>query len=193
MKTIKLDDLKPDPLSAAQASTDKETVTISGYICAVDKTTISVSENRNGTFHIECPRSAVIAAFTNEETEQVTLLVEANAQVKTVSTMRAEMIATQAFVAGGVNAKESLRPEVAGNFDDRDVIAEFDSILDLENTFDLRGLSPAVAQGFPGGPSTVPSGYGVRCRLVPYWVCDANGCGVSYSWYCVYYPLPRLK
>jgi len=103
MKTIKIDDLKPDPLSAAQASTDKETVTVSGYICAVDKTTISVSENRDGTFHIECPRSAVIAAFTDEDTEQVTLLVEANAQIKTISIIRAEMIANQASEVGGMD------------------------------------------------------------------------------------------
>jgi hypothetical protein len=49
------------------------------------------------------------------------------------------------------------------------------------------------AESVPGGPSTVPSGYGRECRRVPYTVCDANGCRTEYGWVCTYYPLPRAQ
>jgi len=101
MKTIDVDKLQPDTLAAALASTDKETVTVSGYIYAVDKATISVGETRDGTSYIEFPRSAVIAAFTEEKTGEVTLLVDAQARVKAISTMRAGGLSTQARAIGG--------------------------------------------------------------------------------------------
>lgn len=101
MKTIEVDKIQPDPLAAALTSTDKETVTVSGYICAVDEATISVSETRDGTSYIEYPRSAVVAAFTDEKSDQVTLLVEANARVKEISAMRAGVLGAQARAVGG--------------------------------------------------------------------------------------------
>ena len=101
MKIIEVDKLKPDPLSSALNSTDKETVTISGYICDVDEATISVSETRDGASYIVCPRSAIVIAFTEEKSDQVTLLVEANALVKEVFTRRAGVIGAQARAVGG--------------------------------------------------------------------------------------------
>ena len=56
MKTIDLDKVQPDPMAAARVSADKETVTVSGCICSVDKNTISLSETRDGTC-IELARS----------------------------------------------------------------------------------------------------------------------------------------
>lgn len=101
MKTIEVDKIQPDPVAAVLASTDKETVIVSGYICAVNKATISVSETRDGTSYIEYPRSAVVAAFTDEKSDQVTLLVEANARVKAISAMRAGVLSAQARAVGG--------------------------------------------------------------------------------------------
>lgn len=103
MKTIEVDKIQPDPLAAALASTDKDTVTVSGYINAVNNETISVSETRDGTSYIEYPRSAVIAAFTDEKSDQVTLLVESNARVKAVSAMRAGVLSAQARAVGGTS------------------------------------------------------------------------------------------
>lgn len=101
MKTIDVDKLQPDPLALALSSTDKETVTISGYICASDKTTLSLSETRDGTSYVEYPRSAVIAAFSDEKSDQVILLVDANARVKVISATRAGGHAAQARAVGG--------------------------------------------------------------------------------------------
>ena len=103
MKTIDVDKLQRDPLSAAIAGTDKETVTVSGFICAVDKATISVCETRDSASYIEYPRSAVIAAFTDEESDQVTLLVDADARVKAISAARAGALNAQARAVGGTD------------------------------------------------------------------------------------------
>ncbi len=107
MKTIDVDKIQPDPLAAALASTDKDTVTVLGYICAVDKATICVSETRDGTSYIEYPRSAVVAAFTDEKSDQVTLLVEANARVKAISAMRAGVVSAKARAVGGAGCGSS--------------------------------------------------------------------------------------
>lgn len=225
MKTIEVDKLQPDPLAAALANTDKETVTVSGYICAVDKATISVSETRDGTSYIEYPRSSVIAAFTDEKSEHVTLLVEANARVKAVSAMRAGALSAQARAVGGTGCgttcksrdgeatcccgvgqrcrsllntcicEDASRPlsGAVGNLGGNGVIAGPDPIPDFENN--LSGPeSPSTAfQSVPGGPSTVPPGYGRKCKRVPYWVCTGNRCWIEYAWECIYYPLPRAQ
>ena len=47
------------------------------------------------------------------------------------------------------------------------------------------------AESVPGGPSTVPSGYGRTCKRVPYTVCVGNRCWTEYAWECAYYPLAR--
>ena len=226
MKTIDVDRLQPDPLAAALASTDKEIVTTFGYICAVGKTTISISATRDGTSYIEYPRSAVIAAFTDEDSEQVTLLVEANARVKAISAMQAGMLIAQMRAVGGTgcgttcksgdgeatcccgvgqrcrslsktcvceDASRPLSPEVVGKFDGSSVIAGLDPIPDLENNLNWPGSPSTAAQSEPGGPSTVPSGYGRNCKQVPYWICAGNRCWIEYAWVCTYYPLPRAQ
>lgn len=101
MKTIDLDKLQPDPIAAAVARADKDVVTVSGYICAVSETSISMSMTRDDSSCREYPRSAVIAAFTDEETEQVTLLVDAKARVRAISTLRMEDGIAQLRPRGG--------------------------------------------------------------------------------------------
>jgi hypothetical protein len=53
------------------------------------------------------------------------------------------------------------------------------------------GIWPA--ERVPGGPSTVPSGYGRKCVRVPYTICVGNRCWIEYGWACTYYPLPRAQ
>ena len=101
MKTIDLDKLEPDPVAAALASSDKEAVTVSGYICAVDKATISISETPDAASYIEYPRSAVIAAFTDEQSSRVTLLIDANARARAISAARAGTLSASARAIGG--------------------------------------------------------------------------------------------
>lgn len=81
MESIDVDKLQPDPLAAALAGTDKETVTVSGFVCAVDEATLNVCTTRDGTSYISYPRPGVIAAFTDEKSDQGTLLIDAHARV----------------------------------------------------------------------------------------------------------------
>jgi len=53
------------------------------------------------------------------------------------------------------------------------------------------GGDGAITPAVPGGPSTVPSGYGRTCKRFSYWVCAGNICWTEYGWECTYYPLPR--
>lgn len=225
MKTIKIDKIQLDPLAAALASTDKETVTVSGYICAVDEATISVSETRDGTSYVEYPRSAVVAAFSDEESDQVTLLVEANARVKAISALRAGVLSAKALAIGGTGCgttcksgdgqatcccgvgqrcrsllntcvcEDASRPfaETVGNFGGHVVIARPDPTADFEDSSNWPGSPSTAAESVPGGPSTVPAGYGRSCRRVPYWICAGNRCRREYAWVCTYYPLPRAQ
>jgi|SRR5665213_2395075 len=105
MKSIDLNKLQPDPIAAALASSDKEVVTVSGYICAINERTISMSETRDGTSYVEYPRSAIIAAFTEgelgkEESGRVTLIVDANARIRIISSSKVETLQTQARSIG---------------------------------------------------------------------------------------------
>lgn len=63
----------------------------------------------------------------------------------------------------------------------------------LRDNATAAGSMVVPAQTAPGGPSTVPSGYGRDCKRVPYTVCDVTGCRTEYGWVCVYYPLPRVR
>jgi hypothetical protein len=225
MKTIDIDKLQPDPLAAALAKSDKETVTVSGYICAVNKDTICISETRDGISYIEYPRAAVIAAFTDEKSEQVALLVEANARVKAVTTTRAGAISAQARAVGGTGCgtscksrdgeascccgvgqrcrsflstcicEDASRPLSggAGDHAGNGMFMGSESTPDFEDG--VSGSEPPTSafQSVPGGPSTVPSGYGRKCKRVPYWVCAGNRCWIEYAWECTYYPLPRAQ
>lgn len=109
MKTLDLDKLEPDPVAAALASSDKEAVTVSGYICAVDKATISISETPDATSYIEYPRSAVIAAFTDEQSSRVTLLIDANARAKAISATRAGTLSAARAIGGGAGCGTSCK------------------------------------------------------------------------------------
>jgi hypothetical protein len=64
---------------------------------------------------------------------------------------------------------------------------------DFENNLNWPGSPSTPAESVPGGPSTVPSGYGRTCKRVPYTICAGNRCWIEYGWVCTYYPLPRAQ
>jgi hypothetical protein len=57
----------------------------------------------------------------------------------------------------------------------------------------LGGDGTITPASVPGGPSTVPPGYGRTCKRVPYTICVGNRCWTEYGWVCTYYPLPRAQ
>lgn len=221
MKTIEIEKIQPDPLAAALASTDKETVTVTGYVSSVDKASISLCDTRDGISCTEYPRTAIIAAFSDEKSDKLTLLVDANARVKVVTTTRAGSQTAKARAAGGAgcgteckssdgtascccgvgqrcksgsttciceDASSPLGGE--GNFGGN---LRPEATPDFGTSLDWPESPSAIAQSVPGGPSTVPAGYGRKCKRVPYWVCAGGRCWIEYTWECTYYPLPRAQ
>lgn len=88
---------------------------------------------------------------------------------------------------------DAIRPEVVGNFGGDGAITWAGPTPDFENSLNWPGSSLAAAESVPGGPSTVPSGYGRECKRVAYTVCVGNRCWIEYAWECTYYPLPRAQ
>jgi hypothetical protein len=66
-----------------------------------------------------------------------------------------------------------------------------DRTYDFENNLHGSRLVLPAEESEPGGPGTVPSGYGRDCARVSYTVCAGNRCWTEYGWVCTYYPLPR--
>jgi hypothetical protein len=87
----------------------------------------------------------------------------------------------------GFTAHRSLatRPTAERDF----ATAQRRPIDDFENN--LRGLLSPAEENEPGGPGTVPSGYGRDCHPVPYTVCVGRSCWTEYAWVCTYYRLMR--
>jgi hypothetical protein len=225
MERVEVDELQLDPLAAALIESDKDTVTVTGYVCAADDATISLSDSRGSSVYIEYPRTAVVAAFTDEESGQATLLIESSARVREISTTRAGVSSAQARSIGGAGCgttctsrdgsascccglgqrcrsllstcicEDASRPFAPGDVGSGSIgaIARPASTFDVEGSVNWPSSPPSAEEREPGGPSTVPSGYGRRCRRVPYWVCVGNRCWVDYAWECVYYPLPRAQ
>lgn len=88
-KPIDLDKTKPDPLVAARAAASGETVTIVGYIRSIDKQTVTLSLDGRPDPCLEISRSDVVAAFSDDDDDRVTLLVKSDAELGTTLTLRA--------------------------------------------------------------------------------------------------------
>jgi len=165
----------------------------------------------------------VIAAFTDEKSDQVTLLIDAHARVKTVSVGQAGTLSIMARAVndpggcsgaacksldGSANCccgpgercrsllrtclcEDASRPltQGVGNWG----VGGFTSGAGAWADSEGQAMPSTAEQGAPGGPSTVPPGYGRRCKRVPYWVCVGNRCWIEYAWECTYYPLPRAQ
>jgi hypothetical protein len=86
----------------------------------------------------------------------------------------------------------AIMPAVPGHPGSTAVIMQAGPTLGFGSSPNGTAAPTVAAESVPGGPSTVPSGYGRTCKRVPYWVCDANGCRTEYGWVCTYYPLPRM-
>lgn len=175
MKSLEIDKLEPDPLAATLASTDKETIIVSGYICNVDKATISLSNTRDGTSQIEYPRSAIIAAFSDEKSEKVTLLVEVSARVKIISTVRAGTLNSQACKANN----KSMSDIFTG---DGQIQNEHSCNCKKEPSTNSNDLYKTALQ--PDGTII----YRKSCQTKWMWICDALGCRQIPYEECRYYP-----
>ena len=161
MKKLDLNKLEPNPLAATLFGTDKETVAISGYICAVDKETIVLSRTRDGISYFECPRSAVIGAFREEESDPVTLLVDVNARIKVVSSIQVKTMQVKGACCSGCSESESGISQMA------------------------RSVVGATNTGGGSGPQC-PCTY-EEYQCVPVRECDKYGCWYTNHcrWVCV--------
>ena len=89
MEPIDLFKLAPDPLTKAIAESAGQTVAVSGYVRSTDEDTISISNDPTSRSYVEYPRSSVAAAFRDDESTKVTLLVASEAEVRIVRHARA--------------------------------------------------------------------------------------------------------
>ena len=105
-----------------------------------------------------------MAAFRDKASGRVTLMVDAQADLRAVTPLRAFALGAEA----GAGPPGARRPPPG------------------------RDTPGGVSRSAPGGPSTVPAGYRRVCKRTPYFVCDAYGCRIRYSWVCYYYPTPRV-
>lgn len=91
MKKLTLSRLTADPFTKAHAQADEDTMTIHGYVRSED--TIAICEEQSGKSYVEYPRSAVVAAFEEEEdSEKVAFVIKSNAKVRIVKTAKAKEI-----------------------------------------------------------------------------------------------------
>ena len=98
---------------------------------------------------------------------------------------------SQHIIFSDAECNDAIRPKVVGALGGNAAITWPGPRPDFENNLNWGGSPSTAAESAPGGPSTVPSGYGRDCKRVPYTICDANGCRTEYGWVCTYYPLLR--
>lgn len=97
MKNLKLENLQADPIASALVNSKEETIMITGFICGLTESTISIAETRNATIYTEYPKEAIHSAFTTEKTcgkdddtiDKISFLVIANANVKIITHAKA--------------------------------------------------------------------------------------------------------
>lgn len=90
MKPVDPKDLRSDPIAKALRECDKDVLAVTGYVCASDEAIIALCAARDDPSCTEYRRSAVVAAFEDEESGQVTLLVQANSRIRNVTTGQAD-------------------------------------------------------------------------------------------------------
>jgi len=101
-------------------------------------------------------------------------------------------LSSQHVTFDGSECNGAIRPEVVGSFGER-AITRPDSVPGFETNLNGQGSLSIAAESEPGGPSTVPPGYGRDCKRVPFTICAGNRCWIDYYWVCTYYPLPRTQ
>jgi hypothetical protein len=170
IKDIDLNKLLPDPIASAIAESEEGLIVISGYVVAVDKNTISVSNERDGLSFVEYPKGAIKKAIEHEnDSNKITLLIIKDAKVKHIRKMPAH---------------EILIPNV---FDSHSNMVQGDNIANCSCSKD--GTNGTITKSTN---SLQPDGtiiFRKRCRPWYMWVCDMNGCRqVNVGTICDYYP-----
>ncbi len=84
MKQIDLKNLKADPLVAARMAAGAPTATVKGRIRTINDESVCICLDKDGSSFVEYPRSAIAAAFVDEDDSDVTLLVHIGADVRIV-------------------------------------------------------------------------------------------------------------
>ena len=83
MKSLDISKLEADPLLKARAKANVKTITISGYIRSINKDTFTICSSQMSKSYIECPYSAIIAAFKcDEKTTKITFLINNDTSIR---------------------------------------------------------------------------------------------------------------
>lgn len=86
MKKLDISKLETDPITKAYADAAGNVATICGYIRGANKTTIEICSDQTSHTFIECPRTAIIAAFEpNENSKKTTFLIKKDASIQLTS------------------------------------------------------------------------------------------------------------
>ncbi len=104
MKPVDPKALRSDPIAKALRECDKDVIAVTGYVCESDDRIIAVSRTRDAPSCTEYRREAVVAAFEDEESGQVTLLVDADSRVRSVTTGHANQLRAIALNNNGEGA-----------------------------------------------------------------------------------------
>lgn len=85
MKQIDLDSVQPDPIVAARVAAGSPTVTVRGKVRSVDDTSVSICLDAGGSKYAEYPREAVLAAFADDDSSEISIVVLKGATVRLVT------------------------------------------------------------------------------------------------------------
>lgn len=104
MKEIDLNELTADPLVAASLRGGSTTVTLSGFVRSVDEETISVCGSQMGGPYVEFPRSAVIATFSEEDSDAVMFVLNDDVEFRKVAVVDADTL----LLGDSIQAEQSM-------------------------------------------------------------------------------------
>ena len=95
MRQLDVDKLKPDAFAKTVSELNGKFVCVTGYVRSTKDNTVSIGKSQTSLSHIEFARTALLAAFEDEEGDsRVTLLIAKDAQVNVVRRCDASQIET---------------------------------------------------------------------------------------------------
>jgi hypothetical protein len=89
VKPVALEELAADPLAEARATAGTETVTVKGLVRSIDANVVALCTSPECVSFVEYPRPSVVAAFRDQESSEITLLVKADTNIRVVTMARA--------------------------------------------------------------------------------------------------------
>ena len=85
MKELDLNALAADPVLAARVRAGQATTTLTGYIRSADADKVGLSPSQSGGSYVEIPRASIVAAFEDEDSRKVTLIVASDSEVHEIN------------------------------------------------------------------------------------------------------------